>query len=384
MKKFHTEQIPSPKSIQKNASKSSAYNSYAHILPENLLSGVLEHRDSFTAGLHQDIFRQIASYGNTYPTHRTEHMLPPRKSAPKKSVMREPEPDALDNKMEQHALACPVQKLYNQTLPGENSRKWNQNSDSSNAKITTVTTGMENAYCASDALLYEKQPADEETNCVDRYKKLNRDSQPQDKKIHQGSQPQDKKQNRDNQPVGNENDLMDWDSIHAGCIRKKHLPLDEINGYNHMAVYLRWCIIHNLMHPSFLAQFSEVVQAVQMGEWDAGLRCLIREHLGGSLHRRILNPTGAQFAIYYYNHDHDGCELPCYPADVDDYALHYFGEERYYSDEFQGEAYLFIPYDAAYVQGLSAYIDRRWTQFQQTQAQKKTKPGSAKDEKPGK
>ena len=41
-----------------------------------------------------------------------------------------------------------------------------------------------------------------------------------------------------------------------------------------------------------------------------------------------------------------------YPADVDDNALRFFGPERYHSNEFQDEAYLFIPFDEDYYQAI--------------------------------
>lgn len=46
-----------------------------------------------------------------------------------------------------------------------------------------------------------------------------------------------------------------------------------------------------------------------------------------------------------------------YPADVDDNALRFFGPERYHSDEFQDEAYLFIPFDEDYYR---TYCRTRW------------------------
>lgn len=155
--------------------------------------------------------------------------------------------------------------------------------------------------------------------------------------------------------------IMDWEGWHVGSIQEKNLPLDEITGYNHMAIYLRWCMEHDMMSEQFAEDFAEVITAVKAGAEDAGLRELIRDEFSGRLFRSMFNETGRQFAAYYYDHTHD--DGPCYPADVDDYALHYFGEERYHSDEFQDEAYLFIPYDEAYYQGMKAYIDHYFAEF---------------------
>ena len=48
-----------------------------------------------------------------------------------------------------------------------------------------------------------------------------------------------------------------------------------------------------------------------------------------------------------------------YPADVDDNALCFFGPERYHSDEFQDEAYLFIPFDEDYYWFFGHYHENR-------------------------
>ena len=35
---------------------------------------------------------------------------------------------------------------------------------------------------------------------------------------------------------------MDDASYHIESIEEKGLPIDPINAYNHMAIYLRWCM----------------------------------------------------------------------------------------------------------------------------------------------
>ena len=51
------------------------------------------------------------------------------------------------------------------------------------------------------------------------------------------------------------------------------------------------------------------------------------------------------------------------PDDIDDYALEYFGSEKYHSDEFQDEAYLFIPFDEDYYQAMAEVIEERFDQL---------------------
>ncbi len=156
--------------------------------------------------------------------------------------------------------------------------------------------------------------------------------------------------------------VMDWEGWHVSSIREKHLPLPEIAGYNHMAIYLRWCIEHGLMSDAFQKDYPEEVASVLAGDGRTDLRELIRDELDGRLYQGIFNEEGQAFAAYYYDHGNgNDC---CYPADVDDYALHYFGEKGYHSPEFQDEAYLFVPFDETYYQGMKAYLERHYADFQ--------------------
>lgn len=43
------------------------------------------------------------------------------------------------------------------------------------------------------------------------------------------------------------NELLDDAEWHLESVRDKELPVDEINAFNHMAIFLRWCIEHHLM-----------------------------------------------------------------------------------------------------------------------------------------
>ena len=57
---------------------------------------------------------------------------------------------------------------------------------------------------------------------------------------------------------------MDDASYHIESIEEKELPIDPINAYNHMAIYLRWCMEHDLMSEDFLKEYSEVTKQVKM------------------------------------------------------------------------------------------------------------------------
>ena len=153
---------------------------------------------------------------------------------------------------------------------------------------------------------------------------------------------------------------MDDASYHIESIEEKELPIDPINAYNHMAIYLRWCMEHDLMGEDFLKEYSEVAKQVKADSASVDLREFIRDELDGCLFSVLFNHQGRAFAGYYYGEG----DSPYYPADVDDNALCFFGPERYHSDEFQDEAYLFIPFDEDYYQAMAEVIEERFENWQ--------------------
>ena len=153
---------------------------------------------------------------------------------------------------------------------------------------------------------------------------------------------------------------MDNAAWHLETIREKHLPVDEINAYNHMAIYLRWCIEHDLMSVEFIERYNEQYQAFLADIRRADLRSFIRDSLKGQLFGALFNEVGSAFAGYYYGVS----DSPYFPSDIDDYALRFFGPERYHSDEFQDEAYLFIPFDEDYYQAMAKVIEERFANWQ--------------------
>ena len=154
-----------------------------------------------------------------------------------------------------------------------------------------------------------------------------------------------------------EMDCADW---HLETIQEKNLPVDELSAYNHMAIYLRWCMEHDLMGEEFLAEYKEVVEKVKADPASVDLRAFIRDELDGCLFSVLFNQQGRAFAGYYYGEG----DSPYYPADIDDYALKYFGPSRYHSNEFQQEAYLFIPFDEKYYQTMAQVIEERFENWQ--------------------
>ena len=153
---------------------------------------------------------------------------------------------------------------------------------------------------------------------------------------------------------------MDDAAWHLKSIQEKDLPVDELSAYNHMAIYLRWCMEHDLMSVEFMERYWEQVQPFMADLSRADLRGFIRDQLKGQLFGALFNKEGAAFAGYYYGE----ADSPYFPSDIDNYALEYFGSEQYYSDKFQNEAYLFIPFDENYYQAMAKVMEKRFVNWQ--------------------
>ena len=152
--------------------------------------------------------------------------------------------------------------------------------------------------------------------------------------------------------------LLDEAAPHLESIREKCLPVDELNAFSHLAIYLRWCIEHDLMSESFCRRWPDIVEAVRTNPAEACLREWLRDKLKGELHASIFNERGADFACYYYGALHE--YTPHYTMEVDIHAVSRIGVERNFSDEIQDEAYLFLPFDEDYYREMARIIERRY------------------------
>lgn len=153
---------------------------------------------------------------------------------------------------------------------------------------------------------------------------------------------------------------MDDASYHIESIEEKGLPVDPINVYNLFAIYLRWCIEHDLMGEDFLNEYGEVAKQVKADPASVDLRAFIRDKLNGQIMVPMFNKVGRAFTSYYYGEP----DSPNFPRDIENYALEYLGPEKYYSDEFQFKAPLFIPFDEDYYQAMAKVIEERFTNWQ--------------------
>ena len=153
---------------------------------------------------------------------------------------------------------------------------------------------------------------------------------------------------------------MDDASYHLESIEEKELPIDPINAYNLFAIYLRWCMEHDLMGEDFLKEYGEVVKQVKADPASVDLRAFIRDELNGQIMVPMFNKVGRAFTSYYYGEP----DSPNFPRDIENYALEYLGQEKYYSDKFQFKAPLFIPFDKDYYQAMAKVIEERFTNWQ--------------------
>lgn len=160
----------------------------------------------------------------------------------------------------------------------------------------------------------------------------------------------------------NFSDILDTVEDHACKIEEKELDIPDINGADHIAAFLRWMIEHNMINDEFLDYFDEEFGQIRSGELD--IRKFLINSLDGELNKELFTEEGKAFSGYYYDFYGDD-DAPCYPSDVDSMALDYFGEERYESDEFCDEAYLFVPFGEAYFEHMSGYIDKAYNKFLQ-------------------
>ncbi len=182
--------------------------------------------------------------------------------------------------------------------------------------------------------------------------------------------------------IGYDDALMEEAAEHLAIIQEKQLAVDELAAYNHLAIYLRWCLERGLMGNPFLVKHQEAALAVQIGQ-SPDLRLLLRDNadLQGRLRLDYFNQEGTAFARWY---SWGSRATPyAYRKDVEAYAEKYFGLERIAGGEFKGSAYLFVPWSEQYYQDMAAVIDGRfaeWRALPENQAQKPVKPMAIKPE----
>lgn len=167
----------------------------------------------------------------------------------------------------------------------------------------------------------------------------------------------------DAEKIGYDISYIDDAKKHEEKIEELHLSADELAPYNHMAIYLRWCIEHNLMSQPFLFRHRDLVDRVKV-EDSIDLREFIRdnEDLHGGLSTILLNRVGTMFTKWY---NWENRSTPyAYIKDIQAYAMDYFKGRIWNSEDETDAAYLLLPWTEKYYHDMAALIDSRFKEWE--------------------
>lgn len=167
----------------------------------------------------------------------------------------------------------------------------------------------------------------------------------------------------DAEKIGYDISYIDDAKKHEEKIEELHLSADELAPYNHMAIYLRWCIEHNLMSQPFLFRHGDLVDRVK-AEDSIDLREFIRdnEDLHGGLSTILLNRVGTMFTKWY-NWENRSTSY-AYIKDIQAYAMDYFKGRIWNSEDETDAAYLLLPWTEKYYHDMAALIDSRFKEWE--------------------
>lgn len=167
----------------------------------------------------------------------------------------------------------------------------------------------------------------------------------------------------DAEKIGYDISYIDDAKKHEEKIEELHLSADELAPYNHMAIYLRWCIEHNIMSQPFLFRHGDLVDRVKV-EDSIDLREFIRdnEDLHGGLSTILLNRVGTMFTKWY---NWENRSTPyAYIKDIQAYAMDYFKGRIWNSEDETDAAYLLLPWTEKYYHDMAALIDSRFKEWE--------------------
>ena len=167
----------------------------------------------------------------------------------------------------------------------------------------------------------------------------------------------------DAEKIGYDISYIDDAKKHEEKIEELHLSADELAPYNHMAIYLRWSIEHNLMSQPFLFRHGDLVDRVKV-EDSIDLREFIRdnEDLHGGLSTILLNRVGTMFTKWY---NWENRSTPyAYIKDIQAYAMDYFKGRIWNSEDETDAAYLLLPWTEKYYHDMAALIDSRFKEWE--------------------
>lgn len=155
-------------------------------------------------------------------------------------------------------------------------------------------------------------------------------------------------------------ELIDYGDGHWEKIIEKNLNTEGLNSLNHIAIFMKYAYLNNKLDQNFLKENPNIKTVIETNQ---DLRKEINQNpiIRGNIRIEYFTKEFQSFVKYYYNFENE--DHNCYPFIIDTYALEYFGQEKYNSEEFQNEAYLFVPYTDEYYEIVSEIIDDAYKNY---------------------
>lgn len=113
-----------------------------------------------------------------------------------------------------------------------------------------------------------------------------------------------------------QDDIMDSSEWHLGDYYSKGIEVDEINIYNHLAIFLRWAMENSFLSDNFLKAYGKELEKYTSQDF-IDLREFVKFRLKGDLRKSFFNDVGKEFIRHYY--DYDNINRNFYPGDIDKY-----------------------------------------------------------------
>lgn len=159
--------------------------------------------------------------------------------------------------------------------------------------------------------------------------------------------------------------VMDKAVVHQRVIDRLGLETEPLAAYNHMSIYLEWCIRNDMMNGSFVSRHRDVVESVRSGAM-TDLRPFIRDDpdMDGRLTTLHLNRIGSFFTQWYNWGDRSNPYE--FLRDVKDYADVLFEDREWHNEEEMFNAYLLIPWSDGYRLRMMDAIDERFVQLMES------------------
>lgn len=146
--------------------------------------------------------------------------------------------------------------------------------------------------------------------------------------------------------------VIDDGYSHESKIESKGLSCPPLSGFNHLAVFLRWACGKGIVKEEVF-RIEPLLKPALDGNGDVRKVLTQSTYFKGKIRSDYFTDESKEFVEWFYSFGHKGG----YPSCVDQNAENYFGTEKFNSEEFQDEAYLFVPYDDDYYKNLSKFID---------------------------